>query len=121
MSLYDDFPSRKKVLKMKDINEIQQMVFKIDAAMEHMRDIQKYASNTFYGNNIANALICQTSNYTNISDCCDKERLKILQDNFRISIIQELERFIREEITRLKTEYSVLYEPKELRHDIIFK
>lgn len=114
MSIYDDFPSRNKVLLSKDLDYIQSIVYKIDKAIEYRGDLQKYAA-TSYGD-FVNMLTPITS-LTKISDFCDKGRITEIQNNFRDSIIKELDIFVSTEIEKLKKEYGVLYQTKDLRYE----
>lgn len=115
MSLFDDFPTRKKVLLLKDVSEIQRIISSIDNAVDHRKDIQKFATTAAYAH-ISDSLTALTT-MSRISECCDYHRLKEIEENFRNSVMQELDKFILEKTTQLKKEYNVLYQSKETRYD----
>lgn len=119
MGIYDDFPTRNKILRVKDIEMIKQLVYKIDTAFENKRDILKrldgdgsYFPNTNAIDNVCGGVIVGP---TRISECMDRDAAARLTKDFQEQILKEIDKFIQKNIDILKKEYSVLYETKDQR------
>ena len=117
MSGFEDFPSKRKVLSVKDISDLNRMIGALDSACGHRRNLIKIAMVPGSPFDPLGNMNHMGEQYGRVHKYIDPDVLTEIQETFRNSIVEELNRFIDQSVQHLKKEYGVLYDEQENRNN----